>query len=52
MSRRALVPLVIVATGLTAGVAGLVTNDADWKKRLAPITDRVEVLYLGAMTPS
>lgn len=50
--RLSSVDALIVATGLTAGVAGLVTNDADWKKRLAPITDRVEVLYLGAMTPS
>lgn len=37
----------IAATGLTAGVSHLVTNDRAWLSRLAPLRDRTQVLVLG-----
>jgi predicted nucleic acid-binding protein len=39
----------IVATGLVAGVSRLVTNDAAWRRRLAPLADRVGVVVLGEL---
>jgi len=37
----------IVAIGLAAGVAHLVTNDHAWLARLAPLGDRAGVIVLG-----
>lgn len=42
----------IVATGLAAGVAHLVTNDRAWAARLAPLRDRAAVLVLGDLVGS
>jgi predicted nucleic acid-binding protein len=37
----------IVATGISAGVSHLVTNDRAWVTRLAALRDRATVLVLG-----
>lgn len=37
----------IVATGIVAQVHHLVTNDADWARRLQPISGRIKVCLLG-----
>jgi len=36
----------VVATGIVAQVAFLITNDERWRKRLRPLAGRVGVLYL------
>lgn len=41
----------IVATGLIAQVGHLVSNDQEWKQKLAPITKRVQVCYLDEHLP-
>jgi predicted nucleic acid-binding protein len=37
----------IVATGIVAQVHHLVTNDADWQRKLQPISSRIRVCLLG-----
>jgi predicted nucleic acid-binding protein len=37
----------IVATGVVAQVHHLVTNDADWVRKLQPISGRIRVCHLG-----
>lgn len=37
----------IVGTALAAGVRLVVTNEADWHKRLAPLAPRLSVVYLA-----
>jgi predicted nucleic acid-binding protein len=37
----------IVATGIVAQVHHLVTNDADWSRKLQPISGRIRVCHLG-----
>ena len=37
----------IVATGIVAQVHHLVTNDADWVRKLQPISGRIRVCYLS-----
>jgi predicted nucleic acid-binding protein len=37
----------VVATGIVAQVGYLVTNDERWKKRLKPIGNRIEVVFLN-----
>ena len=37
----------IIGTGVQAGVAWLVTGDERWQKRLAQISTRIRVCYLG-----
>lgn len=37
----------IIATGLSAQVGHLLTNDTDWRKRLEPLSDRVKVDLLA-----
>jgi predicted nucleic acid-binding protein len=37
----------IVATGIVAQVHHLVTNDADWVRKLRPISNRIRVCHLG-----
>ncbi len=39
---------VIIASGIVAQVAHLVTNDAEWMKKLAPIKSRLTVCELAA----
>jgi len=37
----------VIGTGVLGGVAWLVTGDERWQRRLAPISSRVRVCYLG-----
>jgi predicted nucleic acid-binding protein len=37
----------VIGTGVVGGVAWLVTGDERWQKRLAPISARIRVCYLG-----
>ena len=37
----------VIGTGVLGGVAWLVTDDERWQRRLAPISSRVRVCYLG-----
>ena len=37
----------VIATGLVGQVGHLVTNDAEWKKKLAPMGSRIQVAQLG-----
>lgn len=37
----------IIATGLTHQVGWLVTNDTAWKRKLAPLSNRIRVLLLS-----
>ena len=41
----------VIGTGLVAQVGHLVTNDKEWKKRLAAISARVRVCYLEDHLP-
>jgi predicted nucleic acid-binding protein len=41
----------VIGTGVIAQVGCLVTNDKDWKKKLAPIAARVKVCYLEDHLP-
>jgi predicted nucleic acid-binding protein len=36
----------VIATGLVGQVAHLVTNDAEWRKKLLPVKERVRVTML------
>jgi len=36
----------VIATGVVAQVAHLITNDDQWRKRLAPIKERIQVTML------
>lgn len=40
----------IIATGIIGQVGHLITNDADWRKRLVPMKSRVQVAELGDYT--
>lgn len=42
----------IAATGLSAGVARLVTNDRAWRARLEPLRDRASVIVLADLVGS
>jgi len=37
----------IVGTGLIAGVSHLITADEAWQRRLAEVSSRIAVCYLG-----
>lgn len=37
----------VIGTGVVAGVSWLVTGDGQWRQRLAQISSRVRVYYLG-----
>jgi predicted nucleic acid-binding protein len=37
----------VIATGIVGQVGHLVTNDAEWKKKLAPTGSRIQVAELG-----
>ncbi len=37
----------VIATGIVGQVGHLVTNDAEWKKKLAPMGSRIQVAQLG-----
>jgi predicted nucleic acid-binding protein len=41
----------VIATGIVNQVGHLVTNDADWPRKLAPLAGRVQVCYLSAHLP-
>ena len=47
MFRLSMADALIVATGIVAQVHHLVTNDADWARRLQPISGRVKVCLLS-----
>jgi len=37
----------VIATGIVSQVSHLVTNDAEWNKKLAPIRARIKVIELS-----
>jgi len=41
----------IVATGIVSQVGHLVTNDRTWLTRLAPLSSRIDVCFLGSHLP-
>ena len=41
----------VIATGIVSQVGHLVTNDAQWKRRLKPIARRIRVCYLADHLP-
>lgn len=45
--RLSMADALIVATGIVAQVHHLVTNDADWARRLQPISGRIKVCLLA-----
>ena len=45
--RLSMADALIVATGIVAQVHHLVTNDADWARKLQPISGRIRVCHLG-----
>lgn len=47
MFRLSMADALIVATGIVAQVHHLVTNDADWVRKLQPISGRIRVCHLG-----
>ena len=47
MFRLSMADSLIVATGIVAQVHHLVTNDADWVRKLQPIQGRIRVCHLG-----
>jgi predicted nucleic acid-binding protein len=47
MFRLSMADSLIVAIGIVAQVHHLVTNDADWVRKLQPISGRIRVCHLG-----
>lgn len=47
MFRLSMADALIIATGIVAQVHHLVTNDADWVRKLQPISGRIRVCHLG-----
>ena len=47
MFRLSMADALIVATGIVSQVHHLVTNDADWVRKLQPIQGRIRVCHLG-----
>jgi predicted nucleic acid-binding protein len=47
MFRLSMADALIVATGIVSQVHHLVTNDADWVRKLQPISNRIRVCHLG-----
>jgi predicted nucleic acid-binding protein len=45
--RLAMADALIVATGIVSQVHHLVTNDADWSRKLQPISGRIRVCHLS-----